>query len=190
LAAAKLQANPPADQRTLVRRLYFDLHGLPPSPQEIERFLNDNSPRAYERLVDRLLASPEFGRRWGRHWLDIVRFAESVTLRGLVQHEAWRYRDYVVESWNRDLPYNQFLKEQIAGDLMPSDSLKEKRRKHVATTFLTLTNANLEDQDKEKLRMDVVDEQLRVIGTAFLGLTIGCARCHDHKFDPIPTRDY
>ncbi len=190
LAAAKLQANPPADRRTLVRRLYFDLHGLPPSPQEIERFLNDNSPRAYDRLVDRLLASPEFGRRWGRHWLDIVRFAESVTLRGLVQHEAWRYRDYVVESWNRDLPYNQFLKEQIAGDLMPSDSLKEKRRKHVATTFLTLTNANLEDQDKEKLRMDVVDEQLRVIGTAFLGLTIGCARCHDHKFDPIPTRDY
>jgi hypothetical protein len=190
LASAHLQPNPPADRRTLIRRLYFDLHGLPPSPTEIECFLNDHSALAYQRLVDRLLASPEFGRRWGRHWLDIVRFAESVTLRGLVQHEAWRYRDYVVESFNGDLPYDQFLREQLAGDLMPADSLKAAQRMHVATTFLTLTNANLEDQDKEKLRMDVVDEQLRVIGTAFLALTIGCARCHDHKFDPIPTRDY
>ena len=195
LADSKLVAGPAADRRILVRRVYLDLTGLPPTPAEVERFLHDPSPLAYERLVDRLLSSPEFGRHWGRHWLDIVRFAESVTLRGLVQQNAWRYRDYVIESWNRDLPYDQFLREQIAGDLIarsqPSgQTLSESQRRHIATTFLTLTNANLEDQDKEKLRMDVVDEQLNVIGKAFLAQTLGCARCHDHKFDPIPTADY
>jgi hypothetical protein len=180
----------PADRVTLARRLSFDLTGLPPTPDQIDAFVADTSPQAYERYVDRLLASPRFGERWGRHWLDVARFAESVTLRGLVQHEAWRYRDYVIEAFNSDLPYNEFIKQQVAGDLLPADSLEQERRQHIATTFLTLTNANLEDQDKEKLRMDVVDEQLTVIGQALLGQTIGCARCHDHKFDPIPTTDY
>jgi hypothetical protein len=193
--AAELIPTRAADRRTLVRRLYIDITGLPPTPDEVEQFLEDQSPLAYERLVDRLLSSPEFGRHWGRHWLDIVRFAESVTLRGLVQQQAWRYRDYVIDSWNRDLPYDQFLREQVAGDLIaqqdpPGQTLAEKQRRHIATTFLTLTDANLEDQDKEKLRMDVVDEQLNVIGKAFLAQTLGCARCHDHKFDPIPTADY
>lgn len=190
LATEKLTANPPADRRTLIRRLYFDLHGLPPAPAEVDAFLNDTSSGAYTQLVDRLLASPEFGQHWGRHWLDIVRFAESVTLRGLVQHQAWRYRDYVIESFNADLPYDQFLREQIAGDLIPATDVADSQRQHIATTFLTMTNANLEDQDKENLRIDVVDEQLDVIGKAFLAQTLGCARCHDHKFDPIPTRDY
>ncbi|HVV99752.1 MAG TPA: DUF1553 domain-containing protein, partial [Planctomycetaceae bacterium] len=141
-------------------------------------------------LVDRLLASPQFGERWGRHWFDVVRYAESVTLRGLVFSEAWRYRDYVIETFNEDRPYNEFLREQVAGDLLPADSLDDRRRKMVAVTFLTMGNTNLEEQDKEQLRMDVVDEQLDVIGKGFLAQTITCARCHDHKFDPIPTRDY
>ena len=190
LKEAGIQPNPRADRRTLIRRLYFDLLGLPPKPQQIDEFIADQSSDAYEKLVDRLLSSPAFGQRWGRHWLDIARFAESVTLRGLVQHQAWRYRDYTIEAFNADLPYNEFLKQQIAGDLLPAETIAEQRRNAIATTFLTMTNANLEDQDKEKLRMDVVDEQLTVIGSAILGQTIGCARCHDHKFDPIPTRDY
>ena len=122
--------------------------------------------------------------------MDIVRYAESVTLRGLVQHQAWRYRDYVIESLNHDLPYDQFLLEQVAGDQLPAENLLVDQRRHIATTFLTLGNLNLEDQDKAKLRMDAVDEQLTVIGAAFLGQTLGCARCHDHKFDPIPAKDY
>jgi len=179
-----------ADRITLVRRVHFDLTGLPPTPAAIDRFLHDAAPDAYERLVDGLLESPQFGERWGRHWLDVARFAESVTLRGFVFPEAWRYRDYVIESFNRDLPYDQFLREQLAGDLMPSDSLEERQRRLVATTFLTMGNANLENQDKSLLDMDVVDEQLEVISRAMLAQTVGCARCHDHKFDPIPTRDY
>ncbi len=190
LKDADINPLPMTDRPTLVRRLYFDLLGLPPTPGQIDEFVRDSSPNAYEKLVDRLLASPAFGQRWGRHWLDVARFAESVTLRGLVQHQAWRYRDYVIDSFNHDLPYNEFLKQQVAGDLLPADSLADRRRNAIATTFLTMTNANLEDQDKEKLRMDVVDEQLTVIGSALLAQTIGCARCHDHKFDPIPTRDY
>lgn len=180
----------PADRPTLVRRLSFDLVGLPPCPEEVDRFVADASPDAYERLVDRLLASPEFGERWGRHWLDVARFAESMTLRGLVLDEAWRYRDYVVNAFNADMPFDRFLREQIAGDLLPTGSLEERRRGLVATTFLALGDSNLEEQDKAQLRMDVVDEQLDTIGKAFLAQTIGCARCHDHKFDPIPTRDY
>jgi mono/diheme cytochrome c family protein len=190
LDAAGLEPQPEADAAVLVRRLYFDLIGLPPTPDKIDRFLNDSSPSAYERLVDRLLQSPHFGERWGRHWLDVVRFAESLTLRGFVLPEAWRYRDYVIESFNEDRPYDEFLKEQIAGDLLPADSLEDSQRKLVATTFLALGNTNLEEQDKRQLDMDVVDEQLDVLGKAMLGQTIGCARCHDHKFDPIPTRDY
>jgi hypothetical protein len=190
LKESDLSPQPEATREVLIRRLSFDLLGLPPQPEEIDAFVNDPSPRAYENLVDRLLSSPHFGERWGRHWLDIVRFAESLTLRGFVFKEAWRYRDYVVQTFNDDVPFNQFLREQIAGDLLPAESMEARRRQLVATTFLTLGNTNLEEQDKRQLDMDVVDEQLDVISKAFLAQTITCARCHDHKFDPIPARDY
>ncbi|HEX3725682.1 MAG TPA: DUF1549 domain-containing protein, partial [Pirellulales bacterium] len=190
LEAAGLRPNAMADRATLIRRLYFDLWGLPPETAETKAFENDPSPDSYAALVERLLASPRFGERWGRHWLDVARYAESLTLRGFVLPEAWRYRDYVIESFNRDHPYDGFVREQIAGDLLPAATLEERQRQLVATTFLTLGNTNLEEQDKRQLEMDVVDEQLDVIGKALLGQTITCARCHDHKFDPIPTRDY
>ncbi len=190
LETAGVSPQPGAERTVLVRRLYFDLIGLPPTPEEIDRFLNDTSSNAYEVLVDRLLASPQFGERWGRHWLDVVRFAESLTLRGFILPEAWRYRDYVIESFGNDRPYDEFLRHQIAGDLLPADSVESRQRQLIATTFLALGNTNLEEQDKRQLDMDVVDEQLDVLGKAILGQTIGCARCHDHKFDPIPTRDY
>ncbi|HQU45043.1 MAG: hypothetical protein B7Z73_08010 [Planctomycetia bacterium 21-64-5] len=186
------QLHPAADAspQALVRRLYFDLIGLPPTPEEIDAYAADTSPDAYARLVDLLLGSPEFGQRWGRHWLDVVRFGESMTLRGLVFQQAWRYRDYVIDTFNEDRPYDQFLREQVAGDLLPAESVDQRQRNLVATGFLAFGNVNLEEQDKAQLRMDVVDEQLDTIGKAFLAQTIGCARCHDHKFDPIPTRDY
>src|SRR5262249_59839707 len=132
----------------------------------------------------------DWGGGWGRDWLDVVRFAESLTLRGLVLENAWRYRDHVVDAFNADRPFDRFLIEQVAGDLLPAASLDDRRRQLIATTFLTLANTNLEEQDKAQLEMDVIDEQLDTIGKAFLAQTIGCARCHDHKFDPIPTRDY
>ncbi|HYH68134.1 MAG TPA: DUF1553 domain-containing protein [Urbifossiella sp.] len=179
-----------ADRATLARRLYFDLHGLPPTPEETDAFVTDRDPQAYEKLVDRLLASPRFGERWGRHWLDTARYAESVTLRGLVFKEAWRYRDYVIDAFNRDVPLDQFIREQLAGDLLAAMTPEERARLIIATTYLQLGNTNLEEQDKKQLRMDVVDEQLDVIGKGLLGQTISCARCHDHKFDPIPTADY
>jgi hypothetical protein len=179
-----------ATREKLIRRLFYDLIGLPPAPERQEEFLRANSPGAYEELVDELLASRHFGERWGRHWLDIARFAESVTLRGLVFKEAWRYRDYVIESFNRDLPFDRFIKEQISGDLLRYETLEDIYRARAATTYLVLGNFNYEEQDKDLLRMDIVDEQLDAIGKGFLGQTLGCARCHDHKFDPIPTEDY
>jgi hypothetical protein len=181
---------PRADRQTLIRRISFDLTGLPPTIEEIDTFLADSAPEAWERLVDRLLASPRFGERWARHWFDVVRFAESITLRGFVFKEAWRYRDYVIDAFDRDLPYDEFLREQIAGDLLPGGTLSERQRRLIATTVLMLGNTNLEEQDKSQLEMDLIDEQLDVIGRGFLAQTITCARCHDHKFDPIPTRDY
>ena len=190
LEEKNLLPGPDAARSTLARRASFDLTGLPPEPGAVDAFLRDPSPEAYARWIDRLMASPQFGERWGRHWLDVARFGESVTLRGLIFKEAWRYRDYVIDTFNRDLPYNQFIQEQIAGDLLPAADMAARQRQVVATTFLALGNANLEEQDKAQLRMDVVDEQLDTIGKAFLAQTIGCARCHDHKFDPIPARDY
>ncbi|HXD88080.1 MAG TPA: DUF1553 domain-containing protein [Urbifossiella sp.] len=190
LEAQGLHPSADADRATLIRRLYFDLHGLPPTPEKIDAFINDADPRAYEKLVDRLLASSRFGERWGRHWLDVARFAESVTLRGLVFKQAWRYRDYVIDCFNRDVPFDRFVQEQIAGDLLPAATAEERSRLIVATSYLQLGNANLEEQDKKQLRMDVVDEQLDAISKGFLAQTITCARCHDHKFDPIPTADY
>jgi hypothetical protein len=185
-----LKPAPEADRATLIRRLSYDLTGLPPTPEAVDAFVQDKAADAYEKLVDKLLASPAFGERWGRHWLDIARYAESVTLRGFVFKEAWRYRDYVIDSFNADLPFDRFIREQIAGDLLPATDPGDRAHKLTATTFLQLGNTNLEEQDKKQLRMDVVDEQLDVITKGFLGQTVTCARCHDHKFDPIPTKDY
>ncbi len=190
LAEQGLKPTPEADRATLARRLYFDLVGVPPSPAEVDAFLADTAPDAYEKLVDRLLADPRFGERWGRLWLDVVRYADSVTLRGFIFKEAWRYRDYVIEAFNADMPFDQFVREQLAGDLLPANGMDDRTRQLVATTFYQLGNTNLEEQDKKQLRMDVVDEQLDVISKGFLGQTVTCARCHDHKFDPIPTKDY
>ena len=190
LSDVELSPAPQARREVLIRRIYFDLIGLPPTPGEIDAFVRDSDPRAYEKLVDRLLASPRFGERWGRHWLDVVRYAESVTLRGMVFSNAWRYRDYVIDAYNADRPFDALIREQIAGDLLPASSVEEKQRQTIATAFLALGNTALEEQDKEQLNMNVVDEQLDVISKGFLGQTVTCARCHDHKFDPIPTKDY
>ncbi|HLF95470.1 MAG TPA: DUF1549 domain-containing protein, partial [Planctomycetota bacterium] len=190
LEAAGLKPEPEAAKAALLRRLHYDLAGLPPTPEQVDAFVADAAPDAYEKVVDRLLASRQFGERWGRHWLDVARYAESLTLRGFLLKEAWRYRDYVIDAFNADLPYGRFVREQVAGDLLPAATLEDRRRQLVAATFLTLGNTNLEEQDKKQLEMDVVDEQLDTLGRAFLAQTIGCARCHDHKFDPIPTRDY
>ncbi len=180
-----------ADRRTLVRRVYYDLIGLPPTPQQIEAFVDDRDLEAYEKLIDRLLESSEFGERWGRHWLDVVRYAESSGGgRTLLFPNAWRYRDYVIDAFNADMPYNQFVTEQIAGDLIGSEDWQQRRRQLTATAFLLLGPTNYELQDKDILEMDVVDEQIDTIGKSLLGMTIGCARCHDHKFDPIPAKDY
>jgi|SRR5579883_1153528 len=196
LVFAQLRANglapaPPADKRTLIRRVTFDLTGLPPTPNEVEAFLKDDSPKAFENLIDRLLASPAYGERWARHWLDIARYADS---NGLDENtafgNAWRYRDYVIRSFNDDKPYDQFVKEQLAGDLLPSTSDAERIEHLTATGFLVLGPKVLAEPDKQKMLLDIADEQLDTVGRAFLGLTLGCARCHDHKFDPIPTRDY
>jgi hypothetical protein len=182
---------PDSDRVSLLRRVYFDLIGLPPSIAQIDLFLADESHDALERVVDGLLDSPQFGERWGRHWLDVARYADSSGGgRSLLFPDAWRYRDYVIESFNGDKPFDQFIREQIAGDLLPADDDGERAQRLIATAFLMIGAHNYELQDKEQLRMDVVDEQIEAIGRAFLGQTLGCARCHDHKFDPIPTKDY
>jgi hypothetical protein len=180
-----------ADRATWLRRVTFDLIGLPPTPDEIDAFANDVSSNAFERVVDRLLASPHFGERWGRHWLDVARFAESSGGgRSIAFKDAWRYRDYVIEAFNRDKPLDEFITEQLAGDLLPHVSDAEERDHLVATGYLLLGAHNYEEQDKSALEMDVVDEQLDAISRGILGMTVACARCHDHKFDPIPTADY
>jgi len=177
-----------AEPAKLLRRVYFDLIGLPPAPEEVDRFLNDPSPEAYEKTVDRLLASPHFGERWGRHWLDVARYGESNgKSRDVLMPYAWRYRNYVIDAYNDDLPYDQFITEQIAGDLLPADSPQERDRRRIATGFLAIGSKTLVGGTQQ---MDLIDEQINTMGKAVLGLTTGCARCHDHKFDPIPTRDY
>ena len=189
--AAGLRPVGDADRATWLRRVSFDLIGLPPTPAEIDDFVSDSSPDAREQVVDRLLASPQFGERWGRHWLDIARFAESSGGgRSMIFPEAWRYRDYAIRSFNDDKPFDRFVLEQLAGDLLPFDSPQQQEEHLVATTLLALGPTNYEEQDKQALEFDVVDEQIDTLGKALLGMTIGCARCHDHKFDPIPQRDY
>ncbi len=180
-----------ADRTTLIRRLSFDLTGLPPTPEEIDAFVADKSAGAYLALVDRLLASPQFGERWARHWLDVVRYGESTGKdRNLPYRYAWRYRDYVIDAFNRDLPYDRFVLEQLAGDLLPSQSGPEHDRLLTATGLLALGPKGINVKNPEQFQMDQVDDQIDVTTRAFLGLTVACARCHDHKFDPIPTGDY
>ena len=196
---AKLEVNGlrpavPADKRTLLRRVTFDLTGLPPTPEEIANFLRDETPEAYDKVIERLLASPHYGERWARHWLDLVRFGETSG------HEfdpdktdAWRYRDYVIRSFNQDLPYDRFVREHIAGDLLPQQRLAPDGThwdSPLASGFFGLGEERNAADDVAQVRADRIDNQLDVMGKAFLGLTIGCARCHDHKFDPIPTEDY
>ena len=186
-----IEAASQATQRDLVKRLHYDLTGLPPTLELLEQFSKANDfESAYCELVDRLLASPQFGEVFARHWMDVARYAESVTLRGLIFKEAWRYRDYLVRAFAEDRPFDQMIREQIAGDLLSSDDQQERWLQLVATSFLAMGNTNFEEQDKKQLDMDYVDEQLDTLGQAFLGQTLGCARCHDHKFDPIPTKDY
>ncbi len=193
LEAAGLHPAPPADKRTLIRRVTFDLTGLPPTPEEVEAFVRDQSPDAYEKLVDRLLASPAYGERWGRHWLDLVRYCDSFDARGIGSQgdcaAAWRYRDWVVNAFNRDLPYDRFVRMQVAGDVLDLPPA-EKLDGVVATGMLAIGNWGGGDADKEKLLTDIADDQIDVVGRTVMGLTLACARCHDHKFDPIPTRDY
>ncbi|MCA9061502.1 MAG: DUF1553 domain-containing protein [Planctomycetaceae bacterium] len=191
LREAGLQPGPPADPGTLLRRWSYDLTGLPPTKKQMDAFIADHSPEAAERVVDELLASQQFGEHWGRHWLDVARYADS---NGgdinLTFHNAWRYRNYVIDAWNSDKPFDQFVREQIAGDLMPADTVEQQAEQIVAAGFLVVGPKMLSERDKEKLQMDVVDEQLDTIGRTFLGLGLGCVRCHDHKFDPIPVQDY
>ena len=180
-----------ADRSTLIRRIAFDLTGLPPTPDEVKTFLADKSPDAVKRVVDQYLDSQRFGERWGRHWLDVARYAESSGKEvNILYGEAWRYRDYVIESFNKDKPYDQFLKEQIAGDLMRHEGKRDQAEKIVATGFLAIGPKSHNSRDRRQFTMDMVDEQIDAVSQSMLGLTLACARCHDHKFDPVAQRDY
>ncbi len=180
-----------ADKHTLLRRIYFDLIGLPPTPEEIEAFVGDSSPTAFENVVDKLLESPRFGERWGRHWLDVARFGETSGKQVNFNYpHAWRYRDYVIAAFNADKPYDRFVKEQIAGDLMPAASDKQRAEQIVATGFLAIGPKSHVERDPLQFELDLVDEQIDATSQAFLGLTVACARCHDHKLDPIAQQDY
>jgi len=186
-----LPTAPDADRRALIRRAYFQLIGLPPTPEELARFLADPRPDAFQRVVDELLASPRFGERWGRHWLDLARYADSNGLdENFLFREAWRYRNWVIAAINEDVPFDLFTANQIAGDLLPFDSIEQRDNQRIASGFLVVGPKVLLGVKPERQRMEVADEQLDTVGRAFLGLTVGCARCHDHKFEPIPTADY
>jgi len=187
IQTAGLKPNPPADPITLLRRVTLDLVGLPPTPEEVDAFVNDRSPNAYEKVVDRLLASPQYGERWARHWLDLARYAESEGFKSdETRPNAWRYRDYVVQAFNSNKPYDVFVKEQIAGDeLWPDDP-----QARVATAF----NRHYPDESNARVlmqrRQEILDDITDTVGATFMAMTYGCARCHDHKFDPILQKDY
>ena len=185
-SAAPLES---ADRRTLIRRAYFDLIGLPPTPEQVRQFQDDNSPEPWKKVIDELLTTPMYGQRWARHWLDVVRYGDS---NGSDENHAyplaWRYRNYVIDSLNKDIPFDQFVREQLAGDLLNDES--RKLEGVTATGFLAIGTKILAEKDPIKKQADMVDEQIDTIGKALLGFTVACARCHDHKFDPIPTKDY
>ena len=195
LEEEKLEPVVDANRLTLVRRIYFDLIGLPPTPKQLEALMADDSEDFVEKLVDDLLATPQFGEKWARHWLDVVRYAESNGReRNFVYPAAWRYRDYVIDAFNSDKPFNEFVREQVAGDLMNAEDLdaspQTKNERTIATGFLAIGPKLLNEGNKNKFLMDMVDEQVDVTTRAFTSLTVSCARCHDHKFDPIPTAEY
>ncbi len=195
LEAKNLKPAKPADRRTLIRRATFDLTGLPPTPEEIDAFLKDGAPDAFAKVVERLLASPAYGERWGRHWLDLARYTDSFDARLKPGDEmdcgdAWRYRDWVIDAFNKDIPYDLFVRYQLAGDLIPGKDGGFNRDGVIATGFLAIGNWGGGDADKDKLLTDIADDQVDVTSRTFLGLTVACARCHDHKFDPIAQADY
>jgi hypothetical protein len=192
LEAKGLQPAAPAGKTALLRRVTFDLTGLPPSEAEIAAFLSDPSDSAFAKVVDRLLESPRYGERWGRHWLDVARYADSTGNDEDHRYPyAWRYRDYVIDSFNQDIPYDRLVREQLAGDLLPPpEGAQINKRGLVATGFLALGAKAIAQQDKKKMLYDVYDEQVDVTSKSFLGLTLSCSRCHDHKFDPLLQRDY
>lgn len=180
-----------ADPHTWLRRVTFDLTGLPPTEEEIAAFLADRSARAHERVVDRLLASRAYAERWARHWLDLVGYAEQIGTEGKIFAEhAWRYRDYLVESYHADKPYDRFVREQVAGDLLPASSPEQRREQLIATGFIVLGDVDINAIDKLKMEHDFIDGQVNKVGAVFLGMTLGCVRCHDHKFDAIGQQDY
>ena len=178
-----LSLSPRADRRTLIRRATFDLHGLPPTPADVEAFVKDDSPDAYDRLIDRLLASPRYGERWGRHWLDVARYADNkgyVFFEGKEYPWAWTYRDYVIRAFNDDKPFDRFVTEQLAADLLaPNDATAQ-----AALGFLTVGGHFMNNTH------DIIDDRIDVVTRGLMGLTVTCARCHDHKFDPVPAADY
>ncbi len=191
LEAASIKPNAEADAHTWLRRVTFDLTGLPPSEEEIAAFVTDRSPQAHERVVDRLLESRAYAERWARHWLDLVGYAEQIGTEGKIFAEhAWRYRDYLVDAFQTDKPFDLFIREQIAGDLLPAASPQERRANLIATGFIVLGDVDINAIDKLKMEYDFVDSQVSKVGTAFLGMTLGCVRCHDHKFDAIGQKDY
>lgn len=187
LEAKGLKPAPAADRATLIRRATFDLIGLPPTPAEIDAFVADKSPNAFEKVLDRLLASSAYGERWGRHWLDVARYSDSNGLdENLVYQNAWRYRDWVIGAVNQDMPIDRFFQEQVAGDLLPGAGDSQV----VATGYLALGGKMLAEDDPQKQELDIIDEQVDTMTKGMLALTVGCARCHDHKFDPISAKDY
>src|SRR5262245_36562412 len=187
LEQSGLAPSAPADKQALLKRVTFDLVGLPPTIAEQDAFLKDDSPGAYEKVVDRLLASPRHGERWAQHWLDLARYAESDGFKADdLRPEAYRYRDYVIQAFNDDLPYDRFIRQQLAGDELEP----ENPRALVATGYLRLYPDEYNAANLEQRRQEILDDVTEVTSLAFLGLTLGCARCHDHKFDPIPQTDY
>ena len=182
-----LQPSPEADRAALIRRVSFDLTGLPPTPQEIDDFLNDRSPKAYEKVVDRLLASPRYGERMAFRWLDAARYADTNGYQVDGEREMWRWRDWVIEAFNRNLPFDQFVIEQLAGDLLPNPTLEQR----IATGFNRNHRGNSEDGlVPEEFAVEYVVDRVDTVSTVFLGLTMGCARCHNHKFDPFTQKEY
>ncbi len=191
LGQAGLRPVDDADRYTWLRRVSLDLTGLPPTPAEIDAFINDKSPQAFEAVVDRLLSSRAFGERWARHWLDLTGYADMIgTSNNVFAEHAWRYRDYLIEAYHKDKPFDRFVREQIAGDLLPAESPEERAENITATGFLMVGDVEIVEPDKAKMEADHIDTQVSKIGMAFLGMTLGCVRCHDHKFDPIALTDY
>jgi hypothetical protein len=193
LESKQMRPAPPADRRLLMRRAYYDLIGLPPTPEEVAAFLADRDPLAWPKLIDRLLADPRYGEHWARHWLDLARYAESDGFAVDTERPtAWRYRDYVIRAFNEDKPYDLFIKEQLAGDEVKDSREPEKNESErlVALGFLRMATWEAEATSQQQLRQDYLNEITGTSASVFLGLTVGCAQCHNHKYDPIPQRDF